>query len=322
MIHVVTDPATGGTFLTWSIYYLSGHSEYFLSASNRWMPLSSNPLSKTNAHKFIPNQPNRIFDCSPEQFLKFSDSLTSTPSDTPHILYFHSFDREDTTQAAVNYSNNQASKLIVVDTADTNLYHCSYRKRAPQRVNEQTLTSDDFEIYQHFINKFFKGSKQRWDELGLDNTWDFREFLALNFRPFEVPHIYDHVDKTRDHYLIRGKELWTSMDLGIATVFEYLGIGIDQTRLENWQQIYNNWKSLHYQRLMFSTYFEDIVDGILNNYSIDLLRFDLDIEQEAAIQHALIYRHNLNLKTWQLEKFVNTTQLHNLLEPNIHPLSS
>ena len=53
---------------------------------------------------------------------------------------------------------------------------------------------------------------------------------------------------------------------------------------------------------------------------MDLTRFDLDVIQEAFIQRELIYKHNLNLKTFQLEKFINTQQLHNLLEPNIHPL--
>ena len=53
---------------------------------------------------------------------------------------------------------------------------------------------------------------------------------------------------------------------------------------------------------------------------MDLTRLKLDIIQEAFIQHELIYKHNLNLKTWQLEKFTNTQQLHNLLETNTHPL--
>lgn len=47
----------------------------------------------------------------------------------------------------------------------------------------------------------------------------------------------------------------------------------------------------------------------------------LSLEQEAIIQHCLIYQHNLNIKTWQLEKFPsNTIRLHQLLEPNSHSL--
>ena len=54
---------------------------------------------------------------------------------------------------------------------------------------------------------------------------------------------------------------------------------------------------------------------------MDLESFELDIMQEAAIQRELIYKYNLNFKTWQLEKFQSTRQLHALLEPNIHSLN-
>jgi hypothetical protein len=68
----------------------------------------------------------------------------------------------------------------------------------------------------------------------------------------------------------------------------------------------------------FVWYFEIILDNIIKGVNFDLQRFHLDISQEAAIQQALICRHNLNLKTWELIKFENTRQLHMLLEANIH----
>jgi len=322
MITVLTDPAVGGTFLTWSLHYLAGHDQYFLQEKSYWTNLITDPLNNNNAHKFIPNQPNRIFDCTAQQFVDFAETLNNTPAVIPHILYFHQFNSTETTKAATEYSNANALKLIVVDTSNSKLYRCSYRKRAPILVGVKQVIGTDKDIQQDLFNRFFKESKTQWDKLGLKNLWDIREFLALNFRPFEQDYIYDYVDKTRDHFIISGLELWTSLDLCIVELFRYLGISINQQRLENWQQTYNNWKKIHYQRLMFATYFDTIINGILNNHNIDLTRFDLDIEQEAAIQHVLIYKHHLNLKTWQLEKFINTKQLHNLLEPNIHPLSS
>jgi hypothetical protein len=51
---------------------------------------------------------------------------------------------------------------------------------------------------------------------------------------------------------------------------------------------------------------------------MDLNRFNLDIVQEAAIQHILLYKHSLSIKTWQLEKFNNTKQINALLEPNTY----
>jgi hypothetical protein len=54
---------------------------------------------------------------------------------------------------------------------------------------------------------------------------------------------------------------------------------------------------------------------------MDLTRFNLDLMQEACIQHHLIYNYNLNFKTWQLEKFSDTKQLHSLLELNTHQIT-
>ena len=74
--------------------------------------------------------------------------------------------------------------------------------------------------------------------------------------------------------------------------------------------------------MLFVAYFDKIINYIIEGYELNLDKFNLDLVQEAAIQHELIYKHNLNLKTWQLTKFTNTRQLHNLLEPNIHPLTT
>ena len=320
MIHVLTDPATGGTFLSWTLHYLAGHTEYFLLSSNQHTSLTSNPINSINAHKFRPNQANINFN--KQQFIEFAEKLHNQPTKGFHVLYFHQFENKETTYKAVDYTNKNATKLFVVDTSNINLYHCSSRKRSWVRNSDGTFITNNAEIQERFINLFFKDSKEVWNSLGLTNIWDLREFIALNFRPFNRDHIYDYVDKTRDHYVLNGNELWTSLNFGIKNLFDYIDINIDQRRLENWQNVYSRWKQLHYQRFMFAMYFDSIIEGVLNNYNIDLVKFDLDIEQEAAIQHVLIYKHNLNLKTWQLEKFVNTKQLYNLLEPNIHSLSS
>lgn len=320
MIHVVTDPGVGGTFLSWSIHWLAGHTDYFLVEENKHCKLTENPVGKNNAHAFVPNQPNRIFNCSPEQFDHFVNYLNNNGFDDTNILYYHWFSNPTTTEHAIKYSNANATKLIVIDSSQDLLYHCTFRKRAPYPVDHQKILFDDQEIQNFFITTFFNDSKEQWELLKLTDKWDLREFLALNLRPFDPICVYTHVDKSKEHYLLPGRILWSAMDEEIQNLFEYLNLKLDQHRFEHWKEIYRNWKRVHYQRLRFSTHFDTIISSIINNWNFDLTTFDLDIQQEAAIQHALIYRHNLNLKTWQLEKFVNCQQLHNLLETNIHPL--
>lgn len=324
MICIATDPGTGGTFLTWSLHYLAGHDQYFLQEKSFWANLVSNPLNNNNSHKFIPNQPNRKYQCSVDQFRQFVKELEATPTDTFHTLYFHQFDIKETTEAALEHINKHSNKTIVVDSSDHKLYHCGFRKRVGIPVAPGKIIVDNKSIQDYVINKYFADSVKVWKDLQLTNVWDVREFLSLNFRPFLVDSIYKNklFDKNNNHYHIKAVDLWTMFDFTLESLFDYLEINPDKQRLISWQEIYFCWRKVHQQRLLFATYFDNIIDAILNNYNINLLRFDLDIEQEAAIQHVLIYKHNLNLKTWQLNKFIDTKQLHNLLEPNIHPLSS
>ena len=325
MIQVLTDPASGGTFLSWTLHYLAGHTEYWQQKIKKYVSLVDNPLqtNHSNAHQFLSNEVNYSNpNCTVNQFRQFVTGLEATPTDTFHVLYFHPFGNSDTTQAAFEYINSSNETLIVVDTSETPLYHCSDRKRTGIFNNDGILVTDNKDIQQYYIQKYFADSYDKWQKSKLTSVWDLREFVALNSRPFLFDPAYQNVDKTKKHFVIKGCELWSSLHFGLHALFDFCEIEINQQRLASWLPIYHTWQKFHYQKIQFSRYFEHIVHGILNNYYMDLLPFDLDLEQEAAIQHALLYKHNLNLKTWQLEKFTSTKQLHSLLEPNIHPLSS
>ena len=167
---------------------------------------------------------------------------------------------------------------------------------------------------------FFKESKQTWDNSELKEIWDQREFLALNLQPFKVPRIQPLAADISGYYLLDTFDLFTCFDVTVSKLLEFLELSLDSTRWNSWLQVYHQWQNLHKERLLFTWYYDIIVDAILAGHELDLTRFNLDIIQEAAIQHTLLYKHSLNLKTWQLTKFTNTRQLHNLLEPNTHTL--
>jgi hypothetical protein len=188
--------------------------------------------------------------------------------------------------------------------------------------NPGKLINDPLEIIEDSNDYFFAESNKKWKELNLNNQWDRREFLALNRRPNLTLQIAPNVNLTRQHYRLDTMELWNTFDQTVNDLFAYLNLKIVADRQEHWNNIYFAWRKLQYQRLLFVWYFDQIIDYIINGYELDLTRFNLDLIQESTIQHELIYKHNLNLKTWQLEKFINTKQLHNLLEPNIHILNN
>jgi hypothetical protein len=174
-------------------------------------------------------------------------------------------------------------------------------------------------VHKDFIDTFFKESNLEWEKLGLTDIWDHREFLALNLRPFETLSIIPNFDQTKKHYALDCFELFNNFDKTVVDLFDWLGLTINMSNWSHWSTVYQQWRKLHINRILFIEYFDIIIDSIINGYYLDLSRFKLDIMQEATIYHVLIYRYGLTLKTWRLEKFPdNTQELHKLLEPNIY----
>ena len=105
----------------------------------------------------------------------------------------------------------------------------------------------------------------------------------------------------------------------ILEILDFTGSKLQQQRWNSWLSVYDQWRSRHDQS--FSRNFNKIIDSIVNNRYMSLKRYNMNFYKEVLIQHALIFHHNLNLKTWQLSQFPENTQdLHALLEPNIHKL--
>lgn len=326
MVLILTDPSVGGTFLTWSLHYLAGHTKYFHARSNSWIELVNDPVTDINAHKFHPTQPVSI-----SEVREFVQRALCVDPVGFHSCYFHNLDDQTDYSSSVHQPTIDVvndilpnfTKVIIVNNTHP-LYNISFNSRTLSRkfCNPEESNSTFEEQHNDFVEYFFKNSLTVWQEQNLTNHWDYREFLALNLRPYRQTNMISNADLKQPHYLLNTFELYNILDQTLDQLFSFLEINIDTTRRMHWQEVYSKWKKLHTKRLKFVWYFDTIVDYIVNGYDLDLLNFDLDLMQEATIQHKLIYKHNLNLKTFQLEKFNNTKQLHNLLEPNIHPLGN
>lgn len=317
MIAVYTDPGIGGTFLTWTIYFLSGKEKYFSSKANTVLDLPDNPLTQSNAHNFISSHPVTLKD------VQAALPLLENVANTTECVYMHQCRTLSDTKECVDLLNQLVSKTVVVELSHKHaLYNCKYKPRAewqPAFVNNRNLFDPD-DIYNDFVEHFFDDSNKVWEKAKLNDVWDKREFIALNFNPFKkYSNISDFV--AGDYFYIDAADLWTQFETSVTELFEYLELEIVAKRFNHWQNIYQQWRTVHRNRFRFVLYFDQIVQSIITGADFDLKRFDLDIRQEAAIQRELMYSHNLNLKTWQLLKFENTKQLHNLLEPNIHDLT-
>ena len=201
------------------------------------------------------------------------------------------------------------------------LYMCNMSRRLVGRQSytkpSEYLTNDE-EIFEDFLNYFFSDSKKVFGNFS--NQWDKREFIALNYKIDSTPvtTFLSRVEQDRNYFRLNCFDMYTTFDTSVYKLFEYLELEINNDRYKEWVTVYHTWKKHHYKRLRFMWYVDEIVDDILYNRPRNLIDFDFDLLQEAIIQQKLIKNYNLNLKNWQLERFINTQQLHSLLEPNIH----
>jgi hypothetical protein len=312
-VNVLTDPEIGGTFFSWSLYYLTGHNNYYHTRSGSIKPLPSNPLTKlNNAHAFDPNRYN-----TPEQVR----NITIPPDQTRlDVIYHHTASTVDFTsdqiRDTITHLMSMTDKNIIVTNKNVRFFRLTQASRSQDKTSNEAIGNE-------FIQRWFGKSYKQWNQTtDMSASWNLREFMALNLHPdttFE--RITDYIT-SYDHtvYHIDMNHVWHALDDVMHDVISWLGWKVDNERFADWLKVYRTWRNNTMQKYKFHWYFDEIIDAILENNYINLKRFDLDIVQESMIQHKLIYKYDLNLAAYGVSQFDNTQQLHSLLEANIHPL--
>lgn len=333
---VTSCTSIGCTFLDWSIHYLSGQDNFF-STNKGTLPISQNPTQKENAHGHPKNHPSGL-DETIKLIQELNKSELALNSLYPCIIHGNDVLKKLSKETITSENYNEIKRYQINDyveslkyCADQNIpivyvkmntdfvYNNSERsfglrftKKAPTESLEQR--------YADLIDVFFKENFVKWASNNEFKLWDFREFLALNIRPHDSDGV--DVDLPIDHFYLDSRDVWFNLEYNMIKIFEFLKLTINDDRFKTWLPIYHHWQKQHLKILNFCWNIDAIIDFTINNQSLDLDRYDLDIYQEAILQHELIYKHGLTIKGWGLEKFPNNTQdLYKLLEPNIyHPV--
>ena len=317
-----------------SINFLSGQTKY-LHRMQGWSKLTDNPLTKSNAHSHRKNHPSGFDDIKEYiNFLRKNTDFTTLYPIPLHIdsaakklginlINVSSDDWKKVNQYIINdfnetlhwLSENNAKIIFMSLNESFPLYLANQRGIERSFLGNLDLSIENKR--KEFESVFFQQSVKTWNDLNLTNTWDLRERLALDTRPFDFEKT--KFDLSIPHFWLDSHELWFNGDKKIIEILKWLEIDIKHERFDHWIKVYSEWKLLQMKNIKFQFEYNHIVDAIINNWDFSI---DLTFDQEVIIQHCLIYNHNLNLKTWQLEKFPNNTQdLHKLLEDNIHPIS-
>ena len=222
----------GCSFLNWSIHFIHGDIEFY-NVLDGWGQLPTNPMTERNAHGFLKNHP-----CGWENTQNYIDSLKSL--DTSRLLSLYPYcypDNPNEYISMVNLIINNNVPLIYMDLPCTPLYF-STPARCRWGSADESLAK--------FIEEYFTNS----ENYNLDNIWEFREFAALNLRPFDILPI--NLDLTNKHLYINAMDMWFNGEEKIKEIFEFLSLHINNTRLNEWMPIYRQWQSIHSNILKFA----------------------------------------------------------------------
>lgn len=337
----------GCTFLDWSILYLSGQLKVFSVDSIGWHNICSNPLtpqqSVTNAHGHIKNhksgwQSNKdivqtIYNnttngeeaISLYPFPLHLDSCCtdldldmSAIPDASEWQQIQAYQKQDYINMLDWIVRDQQIPVIYV-AADPSIKGYHWTRRSLERsLLSSKKPAGIQEADQDFQDVFFGRSQQRWLDLGLNGLWDVRERMALDMRPFNE-HWANDLMLAHDHFWVHCQDLWFDTERTVRKIMSWLDLELIEDHVEQWLPIMRSWQQIHNNNLRFPRHLSKILRSIVHGYKHNIS--NLTLKQEAIIQHCLIYQFGLNLKTWQLDKFPDcASQLHDLLEPNFHPL--
>lgn len=330
-ICIFSAQSIGGTFLDWSLHFLSGQTEYYSSRENRFIPLVTNPLNQTigNAHGHLKNHPTGYKNTKLYLETCNQDCLYSMYATTQMIRHINRPDSlskdnfklyqqdqiEDTVQLCKLLAECNIPTIHLAGESNIPLYFTNARSIDIYMFNEGRPTSES-DLDNERNEFFFKDSLDQWNAAGLDKIWDIREKNALNLRPMDLKTEYY---LPGPHLRIDCREFWHNGIDVIHRVMSYLNLDIVQDRLNTWKEIYNNWSQQHIRNMSFVYNCDHIVSAVVNNWDYTI---DLTFNQEVVVLHFLMYKYHLNLKSWNLDKFPDNTQkLHQLLEPNIHQVA-
>lgn len=316
----------GGHFIDWSLHYVCGQTE----TDGRD---HCNQYQNWHSHKCVKA-------LGKEQLIqKLQHHSCSEGFDT--IYYTSRISSEVAEQNFdVRFEDADPDQIKAIETAITDDYcqgikHCQqhaiipaffdyvpgdfctmyYNDRYPLLWNGEPVTRD--QSLDRYLQVFFEQSSKQF----ANTTWDRRELAALTYRPRGplTDNIDDLIDRSRPHLYYTNDDVWNSLDRCVVEICDVWGLRIAAGKLDAWREIYDYWRQVH--DAAFARHLPRIMDAIVNDKYVSLRRFQLNFFMEVIIQHELITKHNLNLKTWQLEKFPDNTQdLHKLLEPNFHQL--
>lgn len=324
IVHISARYSVGCTFLDWSLHWLSGKTDVLTINSKTPSPIVNNPITDEIAHGHAKNHPySRELIIRLLEYLENSDYnelitiywLSDKP--THDISGWKEWEEKVKVQAPKQFKEiwkelgERGIPGIWIDFTGPKMFlDCNRTIKSPYGVDVESRE----ESLRQWVDLHFPYTLNGIDD---PQIWDYREAYALCVRPYEKFEFSCDLDFSYPSYNFNFLDWIYNGQYHIKQIMEFLGKPIDKSRWKHWCQVHEEWAK-HLRKVVdFANGVDKIVEDIVNNVDYEIDR--LTVFQEGIIQHLLIYKHDLNVKTWQLEKFpTNCRDIHKLLEPNIH----
>lgn len=300
----------GGTFLDWTIQYLSGQTETWhiicdpsdrsRILSQKCRDLVDNPIENNTAHKHAKTHPDEnsvddvieAFREHPEFELNsfyFVDSLGAKRTQTEYNQMIFTYD--DIKFITYNFTESNVDIIFCLQ----------YEKisAAKNKMDQYIMSHSKIPLNQMPV-------------------WDRRELLSLYY-PGEIKGqtTAEKILDNSNNFTLDFDTAIEELDTVIPELFDYLNLKIVDNRYSSWNQIYTDWKSSI--NLKFFKNLNNIIQDILSNTPHDLSQYNMSFAKEVVIASKLLYNHNLALKAYNKDNLSqNTQQWTEILEPNIY----
>jgi hypothetical protein len=148
--------------------------------------------------------------------------------------------------------------------------------------------------------------------------WDQRELLSLYYPAcVKGQTTVEKNESLSNVYQLDFVNMIENLDIEIKNIFWYLGLTIQETRADQWKQIYIEWK--HKNNLNFFKNLDKIIQCILTDSYHSLAQYNMSFAKEIVIASKLLYNHNLTLKSYgKINLSQNTKQWSEILETNTY----
>lgn len=302
----------GGTFLDWTLQYLSGQSD-------RWA-IRCDPLNRAN---IISQQPEKILE---NPIIKKTAHLHKKTHPNDYSI--------DEVISIFNlHPEFNFHSFYYVDSIGNSRKHTNYNQIIASypdlKFITYNFTEDDLDVL--FCFQYEKIPMKEFDACIMTNSsipigempvWDRRELLSLYYPGLiRGQTIVEQINPASNNFNLNFSKALTNLDDIIDEILAYVELIVDSSRLKSWKNVYNDWKNKN--NLLFYNELETIIYCILNNVDHDLTRYDMSFAKEVVIASKLLYNYNLALKSYNKPNLShNTQQWTEILEPNLyHDLS-